>query len=522
MEADIIVEGFLKANDYGIRYMNFIANGDSSVFAKIREEVPVWGAHVTKSECANHACKCLRSNLEKLVEENPSYKGKGNLTKNTRIRLASAVRCAIRMRTQLENKKEAVKLLEKDIRNSIFHILGHHQNCSDFCKTRQEMNTNNSHDTIEDCSTDVLMDQIDLWEEGSSIEAQEESRLGWQSSSNINTKLLKDVTVLLDRVASKSNRLLGNFTSNLAECWMPIRTKFDGGKVVNHCNRGSWHTRCFAAALRFNEGSQWSPKVWEKVTATKAGDSFTKLYKQRDTCLQNNNKSKKKEESKARRWKRKMKSTTQSSSKKARLEYGKDALDGKEELEDKMNKFVNTEINISGDNMKSIEEKTRNQSKSKMWIIERRKRLTASNFGSVVKRSLNIKVAPIVRSILYGKFTGNRSTKIGLEKENITISEYKDVKKAENENVKVEKVGLVIDDANHFLGASPDGKVIVENGENSLIEIKNVLYNKPVSLSQAASLKSIKGFCLELCCGKLQLKKKQKKNTITTISVRAF
>ena len=67
MEADIIVEGFLKANEYGIRYMTLIADGDSSTYAKIQEEVPVWGAHVKKGECANHVCKCLRGHLEKLI-----------------------------------------------------------------------------------------------------------------------------------------------------------------------------------------------------------------------------------------------------------------------------------------------------------------------------------------------------------------------------------------------------------------------------------------------------------------------
>ena len=41
MEADIIVEEFLKANEYGIRYMTLIADGDSSTYAKIQEEVPV-------------------------------------------------------------------------------------------------------------------------------------------------------------------------------------------------------------------------------------------------------------------------------------------------------------------------------------------------------------------------------------------------------------------------------------------------------------------------------------------------
>ena len=60
MEADIILEGFLKANEYGVRYMTIIADGDSSTYARIQEEVPVCGRHVKKGDCANHVCKCLR------------------------------------------------------------------------------------------------------------------------------------------------------------------------------------------------------------------------------------------------------------------------------------------------------------------------------------------------------------------------------------------------------------------------------------------------------------------------------
>lgn len=51
-----------------------IADGDSSTYAKIQEQVPVWGKDVTKYECANHVCKCLRSNLAKVVSDNPMYK----------------------------------------------------------------------------------------------------------------------------------------------------------------------------------------------------------------------------------------------------------------------------------------------------------------------------------------------------------------------------------------------------------------------------------------------------------------
>ncbi|ESO91458.1 hypothetical protein LOTGIDRAFT_153902 [Lottia gigantea] len=87
MAADVIVEGCMIAeNDRGVRYMRLFANGDSSEYAGIQEAVPIWGPHVTKLECVNHACKCFRSSLEKSVDILPKLKGRGKLTLPTRIR----------------------------------------------------------------------------------------------------------------------------------------------------------------------------------------------------------------------------------------------------------------------------------------------------------------------------------------------------------------------------------------------------------------------------------------------------
>ena len=80
METDIILEGFLQAEKkHGVRYLQFVGDGDSSVYPALLEQVP-WGRSIKKLECVNHSCKCYRGALEKLVQENPSYKGKGGLT----------------------------------------------------------------------------------------------------------------------------------------------------------------------------------------------------------------------------------------------------------------------------------------------------------------------------------------------------------------------------------------------------------------------------------------------------------
>ena len=141
MESDIILEGFRVAEkQHGLRYTNFIGDGDSSVHTTLISGVPGWGHAITKQECANHAVKCYQSALENLVKDKPHYKGRHKLTEVQRKRLASAVRCAIIMRSKdvdakKVDKKRAAKSLQEDILNSVYHCFGSHHNCkADYCK----------------------------------------------------------------------------------------------------------------------------------------------------------------------------------------------------------------------------------------------------------------------------------------------------------------------------------------------------------------------------------------------------
>ena len=82
METEIILEGFLKAEaTHGVRYAHFVGDGDSSVYPTLLSSLPVWGRDIKKIECANHACKCYRSSLEKLASEIQSTEGKVGLLK---------------------------------------------------------------------------------------------------------------------------------------------------------------------------------------------------------------------------------------------------------------------------------------------------------------------------------------------------------------------------------------------------------------------------------------------------------
>ncbi len=58
--------------------------------------------------------------------------------------------------------------------------------------------------------------------------------------TNIDPRLYHDIQVQPSRLIGKAEQLIGNVTTYLAESWMHIRTKFDGGKVINRCQSGAW------------------------------------------------------------------------------------------------------------------------------------------------------------------------------------------------------------------------------------------------------------------------------------------
>jgi hypothetical protein len=91
--------------------------------------------------------------------------------------------------------------------------------------------------------------------------------------AGLNCCYIKDVTLLLSKIADKSDRLINNSTTNLAESWMHIRTKFDGGKVYNLCNRGSWYN-CTKIWSSNSFLSFWVPKTWVRLLNGRCSNSL--------------------------------------------------------------------------------------------------------------------------------------------------------------------------------------------------------------------------------------------------------
>ncbi|KAG0442923.1 hypothetical protein HPB47_015478 [Ixodes persulcatus] len=122
---------------------------------------------------------------------------------------------------------------------------------------------------------------------------------------------------------------------------------------------------------------------------------------------------------------------------------------------------------ITLDEAQSLEEETRGQSRSKLWHSERAKRITASQFGDIVKRKAAVNET-FLRNIFSGTHGATHHMKAGLKNEAAALQRYQMKKR-----VQLFSVGLCVNTGLPMLGASPDGLVWDEDiQEYELVEVK--------------------------------------------------
>ncbi|GBM60186.1 hypothetical protein AVEN_214782-1, partial [Araneus ventricosus] len=145
------------------------------------------------------------------------------------------------------------------------------------------------------------------------------------------------------------------------------------------------------------------------------------------------------------------------------LSYGSNAqkadLDS-ETFKIKKEKFINN-LAVSKEETHRILMETAIQSLSHLWIAERRKRLTASNFVFVCNRLPRTKCDNIVKRILYSNFESS-GMKYGKKHKKDAIEELKKM------GIKIKSSGLFIDENLPFLAATPDGLI----DDDGTVEIK--------------------------------------------------
>lgn len=54
-----------------------------------------------------------------------------------------------------------------------------------------------------------------------------------------------------------------------------MRSKFDGEKVINRSQSGSWEHRCMGAGLQQNMDREWGTHAWKAMTTSSPNKVFT-------------------------------------------------------------------------------------------------------------------------------------------------------------------------------------------------------------------------------------------------------
>ena len=313
----------------------------------------------------------------------------------------------------------------------------------------------------------------------------------------------------------------GNFTTNLAESWMHIRAKFDGGKVINRSQSGSWEARCSGAGLRANEGPEWGPKTWERVTGEAANPVFAATSAEKARQVEVDRKRKATDGAISSRRASKY-AKTNDNSLQARRDYARyDDGPGVSEVDDvvpladfqgQMIDYYKANVSVSESRIVEVEQDTRGQGTASevmgnLWLAERRVRITSSVIGSIAKRRSTTKVAPLVKTLLYSTFRGNIATQHGHEQEPAAREAYLAAKREASPGISTQPSGLVIHPTHHWLAASPDDLVNDPSSPDPLgiLEYKNPYKHRNITLIEAAT--QAKDFCLRCNDGSLSLKR---------------
>lgn len=144
-------------------------------------------------------------------------------------------------------------------------------------------------------------------------------------------------------------------------------------------------------------------------------------------------------------------------------------------------------LNVTLEQRNLIEFQTRGQTDNELWFKERKFRITASNFGLIVKRRESSKWSKLVDTFLYeNKNFETSATRYGKNNEQKAIKAYE-----EKTGEEVTECGLFVDLKYGFLGASPDG--VTKSG--GIIEVKCPKTAKNMTIKEA--IQSVKGFCLD-------------------------
>lgn len=136
-----------------------------------------------------------------------------------------------------------------------------------------------------------------------------------------------------------------------------------------------------------------------------------------------------------------------------------------------------------------LEAATQDQQASLLWVKERACRLTASNFGSVLRRKAK-PTDKFLSSIFIPRTINAASLNYGRKMETVA----KEVFRRKHSDSHFHACGFVVAKEFSFLGATPDAKVCVR-GESGIMEVKCPFSARNLTINEACD--TIKNFFLK-------------------------
>ena len=170
--------------------------------------------------------------------------------------------------------------------------------------------------------------------------------------------------------------------------------------------------------------------------------------------------------------------------------------------------IVKDNLSKNHDEILEVERNTRGQASCERWYVERNMRLTASNFGGVIRRRKSIYPKSLLDKILESRANEKSPAPCiwGKENETVAVQKYFKTKKSQGKQVTVcAQVGFIVNPVYPWLGASPDFLIrdLQEESQFGIGEVKCPFAKTEMSLEEACEDKK---FYLMNTNGKVTLK----------------
>ena len=131
-------------------------------------------------------------------------------------------------------------------------------------------------------------------------------------------------------------------------------------------------------------------------------------------------------------------------------------------------------LSITSEQVKAVEQNTREQSNSKTWFRQRAARITASRFKAAVRTDLTQPSQSLIKIICYPEnhCFKTKATQWGCTHEQDALKAYKLQEESHHRGFKLSSSGFLISTEYPHMGASPDGLVNCDCCERRVIEVK--------------------------------------------------